>query len=180
MANEFLITQTACNSFEITNNTGNEDVLLYAYKYNEVLPTTETYKFISNGDKYTLTLNDGVYHLQFYDPTAVKTYHTPLFIYCAVQNCMESLLDKLLCNEDCPDCQDCNDIASKEHSDYQFEMNKITVLFWMILGYINWEKVAYLNQWDWSSARGLLVTKIGKMFDKINSIAGRCDACGGQ
>lgn len=192
MANEFLITQTACNTYRVTSTYTSYPLNGFIRKYNEtvltlaVMQTMTPDVIITAGQpNVDLTLDDGVYVLQFYDTDdahdPLLEYSIPIFVYCSIQSCMNAFNEKLLCADDCPDCADCDPcsaVAEQEYIDNQYEMVKLQTLFWMILGYINWEKIQYYNVYTWTEARGVFISKVGKMFDKVFLIAARCNSCG--
>ena len=178
MANEFLTRQLACNQYRITNEIASTEVEVFIKKYNEL-----TYTSIGVMDSLTVTLDtavldDGVYVLKIED-TGVSpgTYYIPIYVYCSIQSCVDTLVNNLLCSAECDECTDCNDIAKEDYNKYMYEFNKITILYWMILGYINWEKVKYWNNYAFASDRVTMITKIGKMIDKMLAISRRCTTC---
>lgn len=177
--NEIGIKQIACNAFRITLNVDSDDAKLYVRKYNEEnYPTVATHTFISMSEEYdTDVFTDGVYVCKIVDTANGDEYYFPLFVYCSIQNCINSFTKKIICESECEPCTDCDDVNNSEYQKMMYEYNKLTTFFFMIMGYINWEKVEYFNVFTWSDARALIINKIGSIIDKTYTISGRCASC---
>ena len=181
--NEILITQTKCNAFRVTLNVDSDQAELYIRKYSSEFDTTPSHTFSFQSETYDYTdLEDSVYivkvvdlaNLIFGKPTI---YYIPLFVYCGIQNCMNSFANSILCDSECAPCEECEGQDKSVYQNKLYEIDKISALFWMIIGYINWEKVQYFNVYDWTEARCILVDKIGLLIERIYQIASRCSSC---
>lgn len=188
------LNQTSSNNFRVTKNilTGNT-TNLYLYKYDAVpssLPLTPHYTLsnvlgvfvditIPEDGMYVLIVNDSYFDTHDLNNVTITATINPIYLTIPVMaklnSCIESLTDKLLCKDDCLPCENCNE----EHylREFQYKLNKMSLLFFVVLGYINWEKVEYYNNYYWTSDRATQVLKIGLMFDKINLITSCCNEC---
>ena len=177
--NEIEIKQIECNKFRITLNVDSDDARLYVRKYNEDdFQLTPTHTFIALSEDYdTTSFDDGVYICKIDDVANGEIYYFPLYVYCSIQNCINAFNKKLICESECEPCSDCDDIGNVDYQKMMYEYNKLSTFFFMILGYINWEKVQYFNMFDWTDSRALITNKIGSIIDKTYTISGRCSAC---
>ena len=177
--NEILVKQIECNAFRITLNVDSDDAKLYVRKYSEeTFPTTPIHTFVALSEDYdTDSFEDGVYVCMIDDVANGETYYFPLFVYCSIQNCINAFNKKIICDSECEPCSDCDDPNNSDYQKMMFEYNKLTTFFFMIIGYINWEKVQFYNFFDWTDSRALIINKIGSIIDKTYTISGRCASC---
>ena len=177
--NEILINQISCNSFRITLNVDSDDARLYIRKYSdEDFPTTPTHTFVTLAEEYdTDAFDDNVYVCKLEDVANGEIYYFPLFVYCSIQTCLNTFNKKFICDSECEPCTECDDMNNSEYIEMMHEYNKLSIFFFMIIGYINWEKVQFLNFFDWTDSRNKIITKIGSIIEKTYTISGRCASC---
>ena len=176
--NEITITQTGQNQITLTSTVTSNGNKAWIYAYDATEPAitdTSEWDLQHSGDIVSVNLEDGTYIAKFYNANFTPpTQYIPLFIFGSIQECLNKLNDTLLCSDDNDHCNECNEENIKKA---QYDFTKLTLLFWMIMGYINWEKVTYYNYFAWTDARGIFVTKIAKMLNKMNRIVARCHHC---
>ena len=176
--NEILINQVKCNTFKLTLNVDSDHTEVYVRKYNENFSSTPDYTFSFMGEDFDIpNLTDGVYIVKIIDLANGVIYYLPIFVYCGIQNCLNSFVNSILCDSECAPCEECEGQDKSVYQNKLYEIDKISALFWMIIGYINWEKVQYFNMYDWTEARGVLIDKIGLLIERIYHIASRCSSC---
>lgn len=175
---DFTLEKTACNAFKLTKvkDTGNTAVVSI-YRYNETIADALfTFNMVDDAIE-TFTLDDGYYTMKLVDAgfDNGSPQYVSILVMCSFLSCLNAMNENILCVDDCTSCQDCDEQALITQRLYQYEVNKMTILYWMIMGYINYEKGYDYSYYQ--SARQLLIAKIGKMMEKINTIAARCDGC---
>lgn len=126
---------------------------------------------------YHFTLeNDGVYIVTvFYNDEIL--YQEYIFAACNVENCIQSLLNSIYCNDnDC--CSNCDEDFVKEIEFKRNELNKLMLFLNVISNTINYARVSYTGRVVSDSELHSNMERAGEWWTRVEEIIDRCGTCG--
>ena len=114
-------------------------------------------------------------------------YSYPIYEICSLNKCYMSLVQSILCNEMDPCCETCDEDVIRAMELQRLEINKMVMLYFTLLAYLNLERVNYLGVdtfYDFNGNpvnmdRYNLVMQIKDIITKIGEVVGRCGDCNG-